>query len=775
MKIACVGGGPGGLYTGILAKKSDPGREVVVYERNRADDTFGFGVVFSDETLDNLADADPQTFDAIRASFSHWDAIDVHYGGERLRSAGHGFSGLSRRRLLRILQARAESLGVIVHYEHEIPSVDALSHDADLVVAADGVNSQIRTAWAEHFRPRIRLGTTRFIWLGTTRRFPAFTFYFRENEHGLWRVHAYNYDREHSTFIVECTEAAWRAAGLDAASEDESVAYCAELFADALDGHPLLKNRSIWRQFPTISNAQWSHDNVVLVGDAAHTAHFSIGSGTKLAMEGAMALVQALDEGGDVPPALEAYTAARRPVVESTQRAAAVSMAWFEETERYFGRLDPVDFGFSLITRSLRINHENLARRDPAFVDRVDRHFAARAGVAVGDDVPPPPPMFTPYRLGNLELNNRVVLSPMCQYSADDGTPGDWHLVHIGSRAVGGAGLILAEMTDVSREGRISPGCTGLYKPEHVTAWRRITDFVHHNGRVPIGVQLGHAGRKGSTRRMWEGIDQSLDEGGWSLISPSPLPYAPGNPMPREMTRHDMVAVRDDFARAASMADEAGFDLVELHFAHGYLLASFLSPITNRRTDEYGGSTQARMRFPLEVFEAVRARWPAHKPMSVRISATDWIEGGFEVDDAVALAAALEALGCDILDVSSGQTDPASKPEYGRLYQTPFSDRIRQEVGIPTMTVGAISSYGDVNSIIASRRADLCVVARAHLFDPYWTRHAAFEQGHDLEWPPQYLPMNRFTPRFEWSPRGQAAGRVPRTTARQPDERSKTK
>jgi anthraniloyl-CoA monooxygenase len=749
VKIVSIGGGPAGLYFALLMKKADPAHDVTVVERNRADDTFGFGVVFSDATLEGFAEADRETHDAIAGSLAHWDDIQIHYRGEVLTSTGHGFSGMSRQVLLDILQRRCAALGVTLEFQKEVGDLAAYG-DADLLLGADGVNSGIRSRYAEHFQPRIDWRPNRFVWLGTTLPFPAFTFIFKESEHGLWRVHAYRYDRSMSTFILETTEAAWRRAGLDRVDEDGTLAFAERLFADELRGHRLLANRSLWRGFPTVRNGAWHHGNVVLVGDAAHTAHFSIGSGTKLAMEDAVALARALQRHGEPTKALVAYEEERRPEVEALQRAAQVSLEWFEATERYHGRLEPLQFAMSLLTRSLRVTHENLKVRDPGFVTKVDRWVAAEAErqsrVAVPAS-PAPPPMFTPFRLRGLVLPNRVVVSPMCQYSAEDGTPNDWHLVHLGSRAIGGAGLVMTEMTDVSREARISPGCTGMYKAEHPAAWRRIVDFVHANSPAKIGVQLAHAGRKGSTRLLWEGIDEPLDSGNWSIVSASALPYLAHSQVPKAIDRADLDRVRENFVRATRMADEAGFDLLELHFAHGYLLASFLSPLTNRRRDEYGGELANRARFPLEIFDAVRAVWPEAKPVSVRLSATDWAEGGTTPEDAVEVARLLGAHGCDIVDVSAGHTVPEQKPAYGRLYQTPFADRIRHEAGIPTMTVGAIASYADVNSIIAAGRADLCVLARAHLHDPYWTRRAAYEQGYDLPWPNQYVLAKGFTPR----------------------------
>ena len=750
MKIVSIGGGSAGLYFALLMKKADPTHEILVVERNRPDDTFGFGVVFSDATLENFAEADRESYEQLTENFAHWDDIDVHYRNEVLRSKGHGFSGMARQLLLDILQRRCAALGVRIEFQREVGD-PAEYASADLVLAADGVNSMVRGRYAQHFRPQIDWRGNKFVWLGTTFPYPAFTFLFKESEHGLWRVHAYRYDASMSTFILETTEATWRRAGLDRADEDQTLAFCERLFAAELGGHRLLKNRSLWRSFPTVRNGCWHHANVVLVGDAAHTAHFSIGSGTKLAMEDAIALVRALQRHAEVPKALAAYEDERRPEVERLQRAAQVSLEWFEQAERYHGRLEPIQFAMSLLTRSLRVTHDGLKLRDPDFVASVDRWYAARAArqsrVAV-PAAPAPPPMFTPFGLRGMLLPNRIVVSPMCQYSAEDGTPNDWHLVNLGSRAIGGAALVIAEMTDVSREGRITPGCTGMYKPEHVDAWKRIVDFVHEHARARIALQLAHAGRKGSTRLLWEGIDEPLAEGNWPLISASALPYHPYSQVPKAMDRKDMDTVHEQFVRAARMADAAGFDMLELHMAHGYLLASFISPLTNVRADEYGGSLENRMRFPLEIFDAVRGSWPAERPMSVKISATDWAAGGLSGEDAVALARMLGDHGCDAVTVSTGQTVPHQQPVYGRLYQTPFSDRIRYEVSIATMTVGNIASPDDVNSILAAGRADLCVLARGHLYDPYWTRHAAWEQGWELEWPNQYVSVEGFTPRL---------------------------
>jgi anthraniloyl-CoA monooxygenase len=759
VRAVCIGGGPAGLFFAILLKKSDPRHQVEVYERNRLEDTFGFGVVFSDATEEALAHADPAVTDAMAAKCHRWDDIEVHYQGATLTSGGHGFSGLSRTTLLRILSDRCREVGAKVCFQREVADPEQV-RDADLVLAADGVNSLVRERYREHFRPTIDLRPNRFVWLGTTKPFPAFTFYFKNDAHGLWRVHAYQYDETHSTFIVEAREATWRAAGLERAGEAETIAFCEKLFSEELEGHRLLSNRSIWRSFPTIRNERWRYGNVVLAGDAAHTAHFSVGSGTKLAMEDAIALVDALKAHPDVPAALAAYEAARRPPVESLQRAAQASLQWFEDTERYM-KLPPIQFAFALLTRSLRVTHQNLKTRDPKFVASVDGWFAAdaarRAGeipaaaapaAASGAAGATPPPMFTPFRLRELRLANRVAVSPMCQYSAAGGMPADWHMVHLGSRAIGGAGLVFAEMTDVSPDARISPGCTGLYTREHAAAWKRIVAFIHGHSHAKVAMQLGHAGRKASTRRSWEGENRPLSTGNWPIIAPSAIPYYPESQVPKEMTRADMDGVVADYVRAAELAIEAGFDMLEIHMAHGYLLASFISPLTNRRADSYGGTLENRMRFPNEVFRAVRAAWPLEKPMSVRISAVDWYPGGHGPEDAVGVARMLKESGCDIVDVSAGQTVPDQRPVYGRLFQTPFADRIRHEVGIATMAVGNISSYADVNTILAAGRADLCLLARAHLWDPYWTRHAAYELGYPLPWPDPYESLNNYRPRF---------------------------
>jgi anthraniloyl-CoA monooxygenase len=743
LKIGVVGGGPGGLYFSILMKKQNPAHEITVYERNRPDDTFGFGVVFSDETLGTFRERDPQSYDAITAQFAYWGEIDVHVRGQVIRSEGHGFCGLERRTLLLLLHDRARELGVRLNFETEIKDLAELK-GYDVIVAADGINSQIRERYKAHFRPQIDWRRNKFCWLGSTRPLPAFTFAFRENEHGVWILGAYQYKDGMSTWVPECAEDTWRNAGLDQATEAESVAYLESLFADLLDGHRLVTNRSVWRNFPMIKNERWYFRNIVLLGDALHTAHYSIGSGTKLAMEDAVALVDAFADTQDVPAALETFQTVRREEVEKTQHAADVSLVWFE-TPRRFWQLDPLQMSFSLLSRSKQITYENLARRDAGFVRQVDRMFVRQATPHLPADLPtdsPPPPMFLPFRLRNMALQNRVVVSPMGMYSAEDGTPNRFHLVHLGSFALGGAGLVFVETTHVSRESRITQGCCGMYKPEHVAAWREITDFVHEQTGAKICLQLGHAGRKGSTRRGWEGMDLPLSEGNWPILSASPLPFRAESQTPIEIDRAEMTRVRDQFVRSARMADEAGFDMIELHMAHGYLLSSFISPLTNRRTDGYGGCLENRLKYPLEVFDAVRAVWPADKPMSVRISATDWVEdGGLTGEDAVEIVQRLKAHDLDLIDVSAGQTTSYAEPVYGRMFQVPFADAIRNDVKIATMTVGNITTADQVNTILAAGRADLVALARPHLTDPHFTLKAAAHYGYaGQRWPVQYGP-----------------------------------
>ncbi len=747
MRIAVIGGGPGGLYFAALTKQLDPTHEITVWERNAADDTFGFGVVFSDETLGGIEHADAAIYARMEREFARWDDIDVHYRGQVITSGGHGFAAMSRQRLLQILQQRCQALGVALHFQREAPDAAELACAHDLVVACDGVNSAIRARYAASFRPAIDVRACKYMWLGTDRVFDAFKFYVDETPHGVMQVHGYPYDAAGSTFIVELHESVWRAAGFDAYadqdfspgdSDEKSIERIRELFAGVLEGHEVLANNSRWASFRTVRNRSWRHGNVVLMGDAAHTAHFSIGSGTKLAMEDALALAACLHEHDTLEAALDAYEAERQPVVASTQRAAQASLEWFENLGQYTHQ-EPLQFAFNIMTRSRRVTHENLRVRDPEFVARVDAWFAdheRRCGVAAGDVRPP---MFQPFRLGALQLVNRVVVSAMDMYRASDGMPSDFHLTHLGGKALGGAGLVMTEMVCVSGSGRITPGCSGLYSDAQAAAWRRITDFVHRESPARIGVQLGHSGRKGSTKLMWEGMDEPLDDGNWEVVAPSPLPYRPGvNQTPRSLTLADLATIKGQFVAATRRAEAAGFDLVELHCAHGYLLSSFVSPLTNQRRDRYGGSLAKRLRYPLEVFAAMRAVWPSGKPMTVRISATDWAEGGITGTDAVAIARAFKAVGAAAIDVSTGQVSPDEQPGFGRSYQTPFADAIRNQVGIATIAVGAISSYDDVNSIVLAGRADLCALGRVHLYDPNWTLHAAVEQDYDgpgVSWP----------------------------------------
>jgi anthraniloyl-CoA monooxygenase len=742
LQVAIIGGGPGGLYTAILLKKADPRHDITVFERNRADDTFGFGVVFSDETLGNFKARDLPSYEAITDAFAYWGGIDIKVRGETIRSNGHGFCGLERKRLLLILQERARALGVALCFQTEIEDVERLD-GYDLIVACDGMNSRVRERYADHFLPEIDWRRNRFCWLGSTRSLPAFTFVFKKNEHGIWILGAYQYKAGHSTWVPECSEATWRAAGLDTASEAETVAYLERLFADELDGHRLLTNRSIWRTFPMIKNKRWYKDNIVLLGDALHTAHYSIGSGTKLAMEDAIALVDAVVATKGVPAALERFERVRREEVEKTQHAADVSLVWFEEPERFW-RQEPMQIAFSLLTRSKQITYENLRRRDAGFVKQVDRWWATAANAALRLNLPveePAPPMFTPFRLRDLWLANRVVVSPMGMYSAVEGTPTDFHLVHLGGFALGGAGLVVAETTHVSAESRITQGCCGIYTDAHVAAWRRVTDFVHGETDAKICLQLGHAGRKGSTRLGWEGMDLPLAAGNWPIVSASPLPFRAESQVPAEIDRAEMNRVRDQFVAAARRALAAGFDMIELHMAHGYLLSSFISPLTNRRGDAYGGSLVNRLRYPLEVFDAVRDVWPAEKPISVRLSATDWVEGGLTGEDSIEIAAIMKEHDVDLIDVSAGQTTSYAKPVYGRMFQTPFADAIRNEAMIATMAVGNITSADQVNTIVAAGRADLVALARPHLANPRFTLNASAHYGFEGQaWPRQYGP-----------------------------------
>jgi anthraniloyl-CoA monooxygenase len=738
-RIVCLGGGPAGLYAAILLRGALPRTAVEVYERNRPDDTFGWGVVFSDQTLENFRSADARSHRAITSSFHHWDDIAIHFGGRRLVSSGHGFCGIGRKALLALLQERAAELGARLTFEREVDS-EAPFADADLIIAADGVNSRTRERHAPIFEPDIDRRKCRYIWLGTTQTFGAFTFAFERTAHGWFQMHAYQFSRDLSTVIVETREETWTAHGLDRADIGQSIAFCERLFARYLDGHRLQSNAghlrgSAWLNFLRVRCRRWHDGRTVLIGDAAHTAHFSIGSGTKLAMEDAIALTRHLAAGGDLAQALGGYCEERSLEVLKLQSAARNRTEWFENVARH-AHLPPEQFAYSLLTGSQRIGHENLALRDSKFVQGYERWLARRQNLEEAR-----PPMFLPFRLRSLELANRVVVSPMAQYCASEGVPDDWHLVHYGHRAMGGAGLLFTEMTCVAPEGRITPGCTGLWNETQRDAWRRIVEFVHGRTPAKFCLQLGHSGRKGSTQLGWEEMDHPLASGNWPLLAPSPLPYLPGvSQVPAEMTRAQMSAVTAQFVRATRLGLEAGFDMLELHMAHGYLLASFLSPLSNRRGDEYGGEVGGRLRFPLEVLAAVRAELPDGMPLSVRISATDWAEGGLSEEDLFAIARALRDAGADLIDVSTGQTVPNQQPLYGRMWQTPFADKVRNEIGIATMAVGNIYDPDHVNSIIAAGRADLCAIARPHLANPAWTLEAAARQGYRAQWwPRQYL------------------------------------
>ncbi|WP_430389128.1 bifunctional salicylyl-CoA 5-hydroxylase/oxidoreductase [Blastomonas fulva] len=744
MKIGCVGGGPAGLYFAISMKLHNPDHVIDVYERNRPHDTFGWGVVFSDQTVDNLMANDPVSGATIRDEFTHWDDIDVHIHGECIRSTGHGFIGIGRKRLLAILQQRARDLGIGLHFEHEASTDPADWAEFDLVIAADGANSRIRTAHVEHFDVDIQVKKNKFFWFGTAKQFDAFTFAFEQTEAGWVWAHAYRFDDQLSTFIVEMAPETWTGLGLDTMDQPEAIALCEKLFTKHLDGNALMSNAThlpgpqAWLNFRRIITGQWSYDKFVLLGDAAHTAHFSIGSGTKLALEDAIKLAEVLNRPGlSRADALAEYQAERSIEVLKLQNSARNSTEWFETLDRYLP-FAPIQFTYSLLTRSQRVSHENLRLRDQAWLEGVERWFQTQAP---GGRDTGAPPMFAPFRLRELELANRIVVSPMAMYSATDGTPGDFHFVHYGTRAQGGAGLVYTEMTCVSPEGRITPGCPGMYTPEHVAGWKRITDFVHHNSKAKMCLQLGHSGAKGSTKLGWEGMDEPLDSGNWPLIAASDVPWSDANQTPRPMTRADMDMVRDQFVAATRMAIDAGFDMVEMHAAHGYLLSSFITPMQNRRTDEYGGSLENRLRFPLEVFSAMRAAWPSHKPTSVRISATDWMgDQGVTPEEAVRIAQAFHEAGADLIDVSAGQTWADCQPVYGRMFQTPFADQVRNEARVSTMAVGNIYETDHVNSILAAGRADLVALGRPHMIDPMWTLRAAAQHGYrGVAVPPAYL------------------------------------
>ena len=751
MRILCLGGGPAGLYFALLMKLQNPAHPITVVERNRPFDTFGWGVVLSDQTLANLQTADAPSARLIGHAFNHWDDVEVFFKGRSVRSGGHGFCGIGRKKLLNILQDRCQQLGIDLVFETDVADDQAMAvqYQADLVIAGDGLNSKVRDRYAATYQPDVELRACRFVWLGTHQKFNAFTFAFEQTEHGWFAAHAYQFDASTSTFIVETPEAVWKAHGLDQMSQAGGIAFCERLFAKYLDGHPLMNNAThvrgaaIWIRFPRVVCERWIHREmignrsvpIVLMGDAAHTAHFSIGSGTKLALEDAIELARCLATQASLDDALQTYEARRSVEVLKIQNAARNSTEWFENVDRYSG-LAAEQFFYSLMTRSQRISHENLRVRDAVWLQGYEQWLSGETG-----NKPAPPPMLLPLKVRELTLKNRIVVSPMATYSAVDGVAQDFHLVHLGARALGGAALVFVEMTAPCADGRISPACTGLWNHEQMQAFKRIVDFVHASGvGAKIGMQLGHSGPKGSTQVGWESPDEPLTAGNWPLLAASAVSYGPTNQLPQAMTREDMDRMVAQFVQSTRYAAEAGFDWLELHCAHGYLLSSFITPLTNQRDDDYGGTIENRCRFPLEVFRAIRAVWPAHLPMSVRISAHDWAPGGNTADDAVDMARLFKAADCDFIDVSSGQTTRAAKPVYGRMYQTPFADRIRNEVGIRTMAVGAISEVDHVNSIIAAGRADLCALARPHLADPAWTLHeAARLQSRHIDWPLPYL------------------------------------
>ncbi|MBC2885186.1 bifunctional salicylyl-CoA 5-hydroxylase/oxidoreductase [Ochrobactrum sp. CM-21-5] len=752
MRIVCIGGGPAGLYFALLMKKLHPAHDITVVERNRPYDTFGWGVVFSDATMDAMKVWDAESAAEIQDAFNHWDDIEVLFKGTRQRTSGHGFVGIGRKRLLNILQARCEALGVKLQFETDVES-DLQFPDADLIIASDGLNSKIRNRYENEFEPDLVVRPNRYIWLGTNKLFDAFTFDFRKTDHGWFQAHIYKFDDKTSTFIVETTEAAYLAHGLDKMDQQGSIDFCESIFSEVLDGSELMTNArhmrgSAWLNFSRLICGKWSHFNgnshVVLMGDAAHTAHFAIGSGTKLAIDDAIELTRQFEEAGHekdkIPGVLATYEDIRRVDVARIQNAARNAMEWFEVVgQRYADTLEPEQFMYSMLTRSQRISHENLRLRDKNWLEGYERWFARKSGVNVPDGERCVPPMFTPYTVRGVTLPNRIVVSPMAMYSATDGLIDDFHMVHLGSRALGGAGLVFAEMTCVSPDARITPGCLGIWNDGQMAGWKRLVDFIHGSSDAKVAMQLGHAGRKGATRLAWEGMDQPLEQDGWPLYSASALPYLKNSQTPKAMDRSDMDRVKADFVAAAKRAAQAGVDWLELHCAHGYLLSSFLSPLTNLREDEYGGSHENRARYPLEVFHAVRAVWPEDKPISVRLSCHDWFEGGNTPEDAAIFAEMFKAAGADLIDCSSGQVWKEEKPVYGRLFQTPFSDKIRNEISIPTIAVGAISEADHANSIIAAGRADLCAVARPHLADPAWSLHEAAKIGiSSIAWPKQY-------------------------------------
>ncbi|WP_127115806.1 FAD-dependent monooxygenase [Shimia sediminis] len=749
MKITVIGGGPGGLYTALLTKKAKPDWNVQVFERNRADDTFGFGVVFSDESLDEFLSRDQPVFEAMKGEFAYWDDVAIHYKGHEMRCAGNGFCGTSRHTLLRILQARCEELGVEITYEAEIDAANLKTRfpDSDVIVASDGIASAIRDAHTEGFKPTTTMRHNRFCWMGSTRPMDEFNYFFRETEHGIMVAHCYQYEEGHSTWVFEMDEATWQGHGFEEFNEEDSQAKLEAIFTEELQGHPLLLNRSHWRKFPRIFCENWHTDNIVILGDAKASAHFSIGSGTKLAMDCAIALSDALVDHAEtsVQQAFQAYDDERRTPVQITQHNADVSLAWFEHMGRSWD-MEPCQFAMVVMCRAKAITYDNLFVRDEAFVENADTEWYARHLRETGEDLSQtrPTPMFARFKLRDMELTNRVVMSPMAQYAAVDGIPTDWHKVHYGGHSMGGMGLIYTEMTCPSADARITTGCPGLWNDEQEAAWKDIVDFVHANSGAKIAMQIGHAGRKGSTQLGWEVMDAPIasEKDNWPLVSASPLSWEPGvNQVPTPLDRAGMERIKSEFVQSTERAARAGFDMIELHCAHGYLLASFLSPLTNQRTDAYGGSLENRLRYPLEVFSAMRAVWPKERPMAIRVSGTDWKQGGLTEADLIGITEAFRDAGCDLIDVSAGQTVIDQEPVYGRMFQTHLAEAVRNLTGIATMAVGAVTEAAQVNTILHTRRADLVALGRPHMWNPYFTHQAAawYAARNERMWPKQYI------------------------------------
>ncbi|AWI26460.1 oxidoreductase [Flavobacterium pallidum] len=732
MKITVIGGGPGGLYFSILTKKALPDAQIDVYERNKSDDSFGFGVVFSDETLSEFLTRDPKSYDLIRSKFAYWDDLDVARNGEVVRITGNGFCGCSRKTLLQLLQQRCLEEGINLHFEANVDDLSAFA-DSDYIVAADGINSQVRDQYAADFGTEIEMKKNKFVWLGSTRPLDAFTYFFRSTPYGSFVAHTYQYEQGMSTWIFECTPETWEKAGFDTFDEASTISKISEIFKEELQGHGLISNKSFWRQFPAVTNKHWSKDNIVLLGDAKATAHYSIGSGTKLAMECAISLSDAIVEfGTDKQQAFARYEQLRRNRVEMIQHAANVSLDWFENMDRHM-KHDFMQFAFGVMTRAKKVTFENLAIRDNSFTKKVLQGFHSNKE---NDNIPA---AFTPFQLRNMELSNRIVMSPMGQYSAKDGLVSDWHLVHYGARAIGGIGLILTEMTAVSTTGRITPGCTGIWSEEQMVAWKKVTDFVHDNSSTKIGMQIGHSGRKGSVNVPSIGNNIPL-ENGWELISASPIAFAEHMAVPKEIDASDMEIVISEFTRAAINADKAGFDMIELQAHHGFLLASFLSPLTNTRKDHFGGSLENRLRFPLQVFHSMRKAFNEDKPMSVRISASDWAGNGITIEEIISISMAFKEAGADVINVSTGNTVSDQKPQVGRMWQTPFSDTVRNTVHIPTITTGFIQDIDQINTILLNGRADLVALGRPLLLDPNFVRHAqAYENFRPDDIPKQYI------------------------------------